>query len=102
MIPSGSKPIRQATHERMKPTDQDLTWVYLVRHGATEANERVPYILQGNSIDLALSGRGECQAQALATFLKRFAIARVYTSTMRRARQTAEAIAREQALVPMV
>lgn len=84
------------------PPDQDLTRLYLVRHGATEANERVPYILQGNSIDLALSGRGECQARALATFLKRFPIAQVYTSKMCRAQQTADAIAREQSLVPTV
>jgi len=87
----------------MKPDREcETTWLYLVRHGATEANERVPYILQGNSIDLALSPRGERQAQELAGFLRRFPIARVYTSALRRARQTAEAIGKSLALAPLV
>jgi len=87
----------------MKPDREfETTWVYLVRHGATEANERVPYILQGNSIDLPLSPRGERQAQELAVFLRRFPIARVYTSALCRARQTAEAIGKSVALAPLV
>jgi broad specificity phosphatase PhoE len=72
----------------------DVTWLFLVRHGATEANERAPYILQGNSIDLPLSQQGERQAEALARFLPQFPIRRVYSSGMLRARQTAEKIAR--------
>lgn len=85
----------------MKPTtDPEATWLYLVRHGATEANERVPYILQGNAIDLPLSASGQRQARSVATFLKRFPISHVYSSTMRRARQTAEVIAGQLALTP--
>lgn len=75
------------------PTESDETWLYLVRHGATEANERVPYILQGHAIDLALSSTGERQADAAAAFLRQFSITHVYSSTMVRARQTAETIA---------
>ncbi len=75
--------------------ESDVTWLYLVRHGATAANERVPYILQGNAIDLPLSPTGEGQARSVAGFLRQFPIRRVYSSTMIRARQTAEAIAGE-------
>ncbi len=78
----------------MTSTESDVTWLYLVRHGATEANERVPYILQGHAIDLALSPTGERQAEAVAGFLRQFRITHVYSSTMLRARQTAEEIAR--------
>jgi broad specificity phosphatase PhoE len=72
-----------------------ITHLYLVRHGATEANERVPFILQGRGIDLPLSARGTAQAAALATFFAgdRDRIQQVYSSGMVRARQTAAAIA---------
>lgn len=71
------------------------THLFLVRHGATEANERVPYILQGCGIDLALSARGERQAAALSRFFADSpdSIQHVYCSGMVRARQTATAIA---------
>jgi len=74
-------------------TESDVTWLYLVRHGATEANERIPYILQGHAIDLPLSAAGENQARVLAGFLRQFPIQTVFSSSMVRARQTAEAIA---------
>jgi broad specificity phosphatase PhoE len=65
----------------------------LIRHGATEANERRPYILQGASIDLPLSPTGRTQAGAVAAFLSSQPLAAVYSSGMRRAVETAEAIA---------
>jgi broad specificity phosphatase PhoE len=75
--------------------ESDVTRLYLIRHGATDANERVPYILQGNAIDLPLSREGEAQARAVAEFLRQFPIRQVYHSSMVRARQTAATIARE-------
>jgi broad specificity phosphatase PhoE len=77
----------------MTGVDAEETTLYLLRHGATEANERVPYILQGSGIDLPLSVRGVRQAEAVARFLSRRSVDAVYSSTMFRARQTAEAIA---------
>src|SRR4051812_5211568 len=71
----------------------DTTHLYLVRHGATPANEQRPYILQGRGIDLPLSETGEKQVQALGRFLSDFPLTHVYCSVLRRARQTAEAIA---------
>jgi broad specificity phosphatase PhoE len=82
--------------------ESDVTWLYLVRHGATEANERVPYILQGNAIDMPLSPAGEAQARDVAAFLARFPITHVYSSQLKRARQTAESIARERNIAPQV
>src|SRR5258708_35671668 len=80
----------------------EVTWLYLVRHGATEANERVPYILQGNAMDLPLSAAGMRQAQAVADFLPQFPIRHVYSSAMLRGRQTADAIAQRLALTSLV
>jgi broad specificity phosphatase PhoE len=73
--------------------DPETTWLYLVRHGATAANEQVPYILQGNAMDLGLSPSGERQSRLVADFLNQFPIRHVYSSAMLRARQTAQAIA---------
>lgn len=69
------------------------THLVLIRHGATVSNEAKPPRLQGAGIDLELSAAGEQQAAALAELLPRFAPAAVYSSHLRRARQTAERIA---------
>jgi broad specificity phosphatase PhoE len=73
--------------------DPETTWLYLVRHGATAANEQVPYVLQGNAMDLGLSPSGERQSQLVADFLTQFPIRHIYSSEMLRARQTAQKIA---------
>lgn len=67
-------------------SDSPATLLYLVRHGATEANERVPYTLQGSGIDLPLSPRGIEQGTALARFFAGRGISRVFSSRMQRAR----------------
>ncbi|MBW3542830.1 MAG: histidine phosphatase family protein [Planctomycetes bacterium] len=76
-------------------TSPDTT-LYLLRHGATDANERRPYILQGGGIDLPLSEIGRRQAQAVAQFLSRVRVTAVYSSKLKRACETAQAIARPQ------
>jgi broad specificity phosphatase PhoE len=75
--------------------ENGMTHLYLVRHGATEANERVPFILQGKGIDLPLSPTGVRQAEALAAFFSGECegIQQVYSSGMVRARETASTIA---------
>lgn len=74
---------------------EPITQLYLVRHGATEANDRVPFILQGCGIDLSLSGRGAEQAEALARFFSGLndPFHGVYSSRMIRAQETAATIA---------
>lgn len=69
------------------------TVMYLIRHGATPANEAEPFILQGKGIDLPLSPAGERQALAVADALRDRPLAAVYASGMQRARQTAMAVA---------
>ena len=67
--------------------------LYLIRHGATEANTRRPYVLQGRRTDLPLSEIGLRQAEAVGRALEDRAIDHVVSSPLRRARQTAEVLA---------
>jgi broad specificity phosphatase PhoE len=68
------------------------TQLFLIRHGATDANLRRPPILQGCGIDLSLNETGRTQAQQLAEFLSTFPISQIYSSPLRRALETAAAI----------
>ncbi len=77
---------------------KDETWLFLVRHGATRANESRPYVLQGRRTDWPLSETGRQQAEQVARFLAAYPIQRVVSSPLRRAVETAEAIARPHGL----
>jgi broad specificity phosphatase PhoE len=79
-------------------TEVAVTRLFLVRHGATDANMRRPYVLQGHGIDLPLNAVGRRQAESTGTQLMTEPIRAVYASPMRRAVETAEAIARPHAL----
>ena len=74
------------------------TTLYLVRHGATDANMKRPYILQGRGINLPLNKTGLQQAQRVASFLSSFPLSTVYSSPLLRARQTGDAIAKKHGL----
>jgi broad specificity phosphatase PhoE len=69
------------------------TILYLVRHGATDANLCRPYVLQGRGMDLPLNDTGLRQAQCVRTLFERKSIAAVYSSPLRRAFDTATAVA---------
>ena len=71
----------------------DHSTLYLVRHGATDANLQKPYVLQGRGIDLALNPTGVQQAERVAGLLAHKSVRAVYASPMRRALETARAIA---------
>jgi broad specificity phosphatase PhoE len=77
-----------------------VTTAYLVRHGATAANERQPFVLQGDALDLPLNDNGLRQAQDLGRFFAARGLRAAYSSQMLRARQTVEAIATEAGLEP--
>jgi broad specificity phosphatase PhoE len=81
-----------ATNLRSAPP-RDVTRLFLVRHGSTAANERLPFVLQGCEIDGPLTETGLRQAGALARHLRDFEIHAIYTSPLLRARQTAAAVA---------
>ena len=76
-----------------RPTEEHVTYLILVRHGATEANEQRPYILQGDGIDMNLSETGRQQAKAVGEFLAKYPLDAIHASTMKRAIETAESIA---------
>lgn len=76
-----------------KPPPADTALLFLIRHGATDANLQRPYVLQGRGIDHSLSETGRQQAEAVAGFLEGFAVHYVFSSGMKRAIETAEAIA---------
>ena len=61
---------------------------YLFRHGETEYNRLG--LRQGQGIDAGLNETGRLQAQKLAVYLEEKEIEVIYTSPLRRARQTAE------------
>ena len=72
---------------------QNRTTLYLIRHGATASNERVPPILQGSGVDSPLSDSGRRQAEATGKLLAGFQLDAVFSSPMARAVSTADAIA---------
>lgn len=75
-----------------------MTFIYLLRHGATAANREVPYRLQGRGSDLPLDAVGRMQAEAAALALAHVDLAAVYSSPLLRAIQTAEAVAAQRGL----
>ncbi|MBL9124463.1 MAG: histidine phosphatase family protein [Planctomycetaceae bacterium] len=72
--------------------------MFLVRHGATANNEAHPPRLQGCRSDAELSAIGRRQAEQAAALLHAESIQAVYASPLRRARETAAAIARPHCL----
>ena len=86
----GSNPSLSATSRALHLT--------LIRHGPTEWNETGRF--QGRT-DLSLSALGHAHARAIATALREDAILKVYSSDLRRAKETAHAVAGARA-VPLV
>jgi broad specificity phosphatase PhoE len=78
------------------------TSVYLIRHGATALNREVPYRLLGRSLDPPLDEEGADQARRAADALASAPLVAVYSSPLRRALDTAAAIARPHGLSPIV
>jgi broad specificity phosphatase PhoE len=71
----------------------DSCLAFLLRHGATAANVATPPVLQGRSVDGSLSPEGQDQADRSARRLSEQPLAAIYSSPLRRARETAERIA---------
>ena len=72
------------------------TKIYLARHGSTAWNESPRF---RGLADLALSEKGVSQAQSLRDLLAERSFSAVYTSSLRRAVQTAQIIAEPKGLV---
>ena len=76
------------------------TTLYLIRHGATEANLATPPRLQGRKHNPPLARLGVRQAEATRDFLAIRPIDHCYTSPMLRAVQTATIVAAPHRLTP--
>ena len=74
-------------------SEPDTTYLYLARHGATDANMSEPYVLQGRGINKSLNPTGREQAAALGRFLSGVKLNGIYTSSMQRAIETGEIVA---------
>lgn len=71
-----------------------LTSIYLARHGETEYNRCNQ--LQGRGIDASLNEKGIQQARSIARHLQEseIAIDRIYSSSLKRSKETADIVAR--------
>ena len=71
--------------------------LYLIRHGETDYNNALRF--QGQT-DIPLNQKGIQQAEKVAGFLKDVPLQAIYTSSLKRARTTAEIIGRAKGLEP--
>jgi broad specificity phosphatase PhoE len=84
-----------AEFKTMPPSPASNTCLaFLVRHGATENNLADPPLLQGRAVDFGLSAAGFRQADQAADLLAQLNVAAIYSSPLRRARETADRIAK--------
>ncbi len=74
------------------------TTLYFVRHGETDYNRH--RIMQGRRINSSLNALGRRQAEALAERFADVNLDVIYTSTLRRAIETADAVAERHPDVP--
>ena len=68
-----------------------VTNIYLARHGETEYNKCDQ--IQGRGIDISLNDTGQRQARAIADHLEDDNITRIFSSSLKRSRETAQIIA---------
>lgn len=77
------------------------TVLYLIRHGATEANLARPPILQGRKYNPPLAPLGVRQAEATRDFLAIRPVEHCYSSPLQRAVQTAAIVAAPHEIAPV-
>ena len=79
----------------------DKTVLYLIRHGATQANLSQPPRIQGRGHNPPLAPLGVRQAEATRDFLANRSIQHCYTSPLLRAAQTASIVGAPHGLSPI-
>ncbi|HCZ37344.1 MAG TPA: histidine phosphatase family protein, partial [Cytophagales bacterium] len=60
--------------------------IYLIRHGQTDFN--LKGIVQGSGVDSSLNAKGMAQAQAFFEMYKHIKFDKIYTSTLKRTRES--------------
>jgi broad specificity phosphatase PhoE len=78
----------------------DASVIFLIRHGATDANLARPYILQGSGINLPLSAIGREQLTATAQKLANIPLDGIFCSPLLRAQESAQIVAQPHHLTP--
>lgn len=76
-----------------------MSKIYLIRHGQTPANQGKSF--QGR-LDIPLNDVGLAQAEAMATYMEQNPVDVIYCSSLIRARQTAEVLAKHKQNVPVI
>ncbi len=84
----------------LTPTKNECL-LHIIRHGATPHNLLDPPQMQGHRIDQSLSPFGREQAAAVANAIRDCPVAAVYASPLKRAFETAKAIAVYHELAPI-
>jgi broad specificity phosphatase PhoE len=97
---STHRPMPRQRHEMLMPSDEK-TILYLIRHGATEANLARPPRIQGRRHNPPLARQGIRQAEATRDFLSSCQVHHCYSSPLLRAIQTAAIIAAPHGLSPL-
>ena len=80
---------------------ESATVLYLIRHGATDANLAVPARIQGRNTNPVLAAVGVRQAEATRDFLAIRPIDLCYSSPLARAAQTAAIVVAPHGLTPL-
>lgn len=96
MPPSGTPPPEHPS--LVIPPSLEGTTLYLVRHGETDYNRR--RIMQGRRINSSLNTTGQAQADALTRRFQAVSLDAIYTSSLKRAEQTALRIAQAHPETP--
>src|SRR5438552_18744176 len=96
-----SSPLAVASgHDRLPGASVMKTILYLIRHGATDANLARPPLLQGRNYDPPLARLGVRQAEATRDLLAICPIDRCYCTPFLRSVQAAGIVAAPQELGP--
>jgi broad specificity phosphatase PhoE len=93
--------LRSEEGNRMLKSAEQPTVMYLIRHGATEANLAKPARIQGRRHNPPLARLGIRQAEATRDFLAIRPVEHCYTSPLLRAVQTAAIVAAPHGLSPL-
>ncbi|MEO0409878.1 MAG: histidine phosphatase family protein [Cyanobacteria bacterium P01_A01_bin.135] len=83
-------PTKDALAQNLPPLTPGTTRIVLVRHGRSTANDQQRY--QGSSDEAVLTDQGWQQASLIGELLRNIPIDVVYSSPLRRARQTVEGL----------
>ncbi|TMW64282.1 hypothetical protein Poli38472_012904 [Pythium oligandrum] len=78
--------------QQLPPVSEGCTRLYLCRHGQTEYNRQCKY--QGRGVDTVLNGGGLLQATCLAHAMRNVPLRAIYSSSLRRAQETASIVAK--------